>query len=92
MNSHAVYFLYLCKKIVSHGILQDNHRYNSCPLNKHDFEQTIENLITIIHKAGTACTGLAIALQLLNIAVLIVLRNLFRVADRLFRHTKRNTS
>ncbi|MBR6538728.1 MAG: hypothetical protein IKT76_02575, partial [Bacteroides sp.] len=51
MNSHAVYFLYLCKKIVSHGILQDNHRYNYCPLNKHDLEQTIENLITIIHKA-----------------------------------------
>lgn len=92
MNSHAVYFLYLCKKIVSHGILQDNHRYNYCPLNKHDLEQTIENLITIIYKAVTACTCLAVALQLLDVAVSVIFRHLFRVADRLFRHTKRNTT
>ena len=46
----------------------------------------------IIHKAVTACTCLAVALQLLNIAVFIVFGYLFRVADRLFRHTKRNTT
>ena len=53
---------------------------------------TIVGIGKVIYKAISRASCLPVSLQLLDIAVSVIFRHLFRVADRLFRHTKRNTT